>query len=120
MSISNAVGLGISNSILSISNAGIGMGFTGLNLTFSGLQLTQQALSRIEKLDPSILAFNETYADRALEQAKAVDSGKVTGPLAGVPIAHTAITWMLPNLACSFHRLSANDTASSMVSWQSL
>ncbi len=50
-------------------------------------ELTRQAIDRITRLDPSIQAFNSTYADRALEQAKAVDSGKVTGPLAGVPIA---------------------------------
>ncbi len=49
--------------------------------------LTRAALDRIQSLDPSILAFNSTFADRAMAQAKAVDDGKVTGPLAGVPIA---------------------------------
>ncbi|HUB23864.1 MAG TPA: amidase family protein, partial [Tepidisphaeraceae bacterium] len=53
----------------------------------SSTELTRQALDRIQSLDPKILAFNETYPDRALQQAKAVDEGKVTGPLAGVPIA---------------------------------
>jgi aspartyl-tRNA(Asn)/glutamyl-tRNA(Gln) amidotransferase subunit A len=53
----------------------------------SAVELTRQALSRIEKLDPQILAFNSTFPDRALEQAKQVDEGKRTGPLAGVPIA---------------------------------
>jgi aspartyl-tRNA(Asn)/glutamyl-tRNA(Gln) amidotransferase subunit A len=53
----------------------------------SSVDLTRQALDRIEKLDPQILAFNSVYPERALEQAKAVDDGKRTGPLAGVPIA---------------------------------
>jgi aspartyl-tRNA(Asn)/glutamyl-tRNA(Gln) amidotransferase subunit A len=53
----------------------------------SSVELTRQALSRIEQFDPQILAYNEIYADRAIEQAKAVDNGSVTGPLAGVPIA---------------------------------
>jgi len=53
----------------------------------SSVELTRQALDRIEKLDPSILAFNQTYPERALSQAKEVDEGKRRGPLAGVPIA---------------------------------
>jgi aspartyl-tRNA(Asn)/glutamyl-tRNA(Gln) amidotransferase subunit A len=53
----------------------------------SSVDLTRQALDRIEKLDPQILAFNSVYPERALEQAKAVDDGKRTGPVAGVPIA---------------------------------
>jgi aspartyl-tRNA(Asn)/glutamyl-tRNA(Gln) amidotransferase subunit A len=53
----------------------------------SSTELTRQALIRIQKLDKTIHAFNETYATRALEQAKAVDDGRVSGPLAGVPIA---------------------------------
>jgi aspartyl-tRNA(Asn)/glutamyl-tRNA(Gln) amidotransferase subunit A len=53
----------------------------------SSVELTTQALRQIEQLDPSIQAYNEIYADRALLQAKAVDSGQITGPLAGVPIA---------------------------------
>ena len=53
----------------------------------SSMELTRQALDRIEKLDPQILAFNSTYPDRARQQAQDVDDGKRTGPLAGVPIA---------------------------------
>lgn len=53
----------------------------------SSVELTRQALDRIAKIDPNILAYNETFADRALDQAKGVDAGNVTGPLAGVPIA---------------------------------
>jgi aspartyl-tRNA(Asn)/glutamyl-tRNA(Gln) amidotransferase subunit A len=53
----------------------------------SATEITRQALARIEQLDPSIQAFNSTYAARALETAKAVDDGRITGELAGVPIA---------------------------------
>jgi aspartyl-tRNA(Asn)/glutamyl-tRNA(Gln) amidotransferase subunit A len=53
----------------------------------SSTELTRQALDRIDKLDPTILAYNEVYAERAMERAKAVDSGALVGPLAGVPIA---------------------------------
>jgi aspartyl-tRNA(Asn)/glutamyl-tRNA(Gln) amidotransferase subunit A len=53
----------------------------------SSVELTRQALARIEKLEPKILAFNSTYPERALQQAKEVDEGKRNGPLAGVPIA---------------------------------
>ena len=53
----------------------------------SSVELTTQALARIEALEPRILAFNSLYADRALTQARAVDDGQRSGPLAGVPIA---------------------------------
>ena len=53
----------------------------------SSTELTRQALIRIDQLDPTIQAFNSTYAARALETAKAVDDGRITGELAGVPIA---------------------------------
>ena len=53
----------------------------------TSVELTKQAIARIEALEPKILAFNSTYAERALAQAKGVDEGKRGGPLAGVPIA---------------------------------
>jgi aspartyl-tRNA(Asn)/glutamyl-tRNA(Gln) amidotransferase subunit A len=53
----------------------------------SAVELTQSFLARIEKLEPQILAYNTVTADHALAQAKEVDDGKRTGPLAGVPIA---------------------------------
>lgn len=55
--------------------------------TISSVELTQAALDRIDTLDPAIQAFNETFAEQALETAKQVDAGRLTGPLAGVPIA---------------------------------
>src|SRR4051794_27410580 len=53
----------------------------------SAVELTRATLSRIEKIDPQIRAYNSITADHALAQAKAVDDGHRTGPLAGVPIA---------------------------------
>jgi aspartyl-tRNA(Asn)/glutamyl-tRNA(Gln) amidotransferase subunit A len=53
----------------------------------SATELTRQTLARIDQLDSTIQAFNSTYATRALETAKAVDDGRITGELAGVPIA---------------------------------
>ena len=53
----------------------------------SSTELTRAALDRIARLDPAVQAYNETYPERALARAKAVDDGQVTGPLAGVPIA---------------------------------
>ena len=49
-------------------------------------ELTRQAIKRIEDLDPQIGAVNSHDAARALERANDVDNGRVTGPLAGVPI----------------------------------
>jgi aspartyl-tRNA(Asn)/glutamyl-tRNA(Gln) amidotransferase subunit A len=68
----------------------------------SSSELTRQALARIEKLDPSILAFNEIWADRAIERARAVDEGRLTGPLAGVPIA------LKDNLCTSFGKTTCS------------
>jgi aspartyl-tRNA(Asn)/glutamyl-tRNA(Gln) amidotransferase subunit A len=53
----------------------------------SAVELLRQTLERIEKLSPAVLAFNSTWPEFAMERAKDVDAGKVTGPLAGVPIA---------------------------------
>ncbi len=62
----------------------------------SAVELTRQMLDRITKLDPVVLAYNSTCADRAIEQAKQVDDGQRSGPLAGVPIA------LKDNLCTSF------------------
>src|SRR4051812_25917754 len=53
----------------------------------SAVELTRAALAQIERLDSNLGAFTNVNADRALEQARLVDEGKRTGPLAGVPIA---------------------------------
>jgi aspartyl-tRNA(Asn)/glutamyl-tRNA(Gln) amidotransferase subunit A len=53
----------------------------------SAVELTRRMLDRIEKLDGTVCAFNSTYADRALEQAKGADEGRRSGALAGLPIA---------------------------------
>jgi len=44
-------------------------------------------LQRIERLEPELHTYNEVYADRARKRAAEVDADKVTGPLAGVPLA---------------------------------
>src|SRR5437762_588208 len=53
----------------------------------SSVELTRQALDRIAQVDSRLRAFNSVAADRALQRAKAVDEGRITGELAGVPIA---------------------------------
>jgi aspartyl-tRNA(Asn)/glutamyl-tRNA(Gln) amidotransferase subunit A len=53
----------------------------------SAVELTRRMLDRIEKLDGTVCAFNSTYADRALGQAKDADEGRRSGALAGLPIA---------------------------------
>jgi aspartyl-tRNA(Asn)/glutamyl-tRNA(Gln) amidotransferase subunit A len=58
--------------------------------TISSAQATRAYLDRIEAHDggdAGLHAYHEVYVERAMQQAEAVDSGKVTGPLAGVPIA---------------------------------
>jgi aspartyl-tRNA(Asn)/glutamyl-tRNA(Gln) amidotransferase subunit A len=62
----------------------------------SSVEATRAFLDRIARLDPQVHAFNELYPERALERAKAVDSGGVTGTLAGVPISikdNLCTTW---------------------------
>ena len=53
----------------------------------SAVELAREALERIEKVDGRVRAFNSVYGERALERARGVDEGKITGELAGVPIA---------------------------------
>ena len=53
----------------------------------SAVELTRQAIGRIEEADGRVRAFNSVHAERAIEQAKAVDEGRRGGELAGVPIA---------------------------------
>ena len=56
----------------------------------SARELTQHSLDRIEKLDPTYNAFVAVDADRALDEADAVDrkiaEGRDPGPLAGIPL----------------------------------
>ena len=53
----------------------------------SAVELTKDLLARIEKLEPSIGAYLSVTTDHAIAQAKLVDEGKRSGPLAGVPVA---------------------------------
>jgi len=57
----------------------------------SAVQATKAYLEAIEKTDPQVAAFTEVFPERAMEQARAVDSkrraGEALGPLGGVPVA---------------------------------
>jgi len=53
----------------------------------SAVELLRQSLQSIERHEPAIHAFNSIYPERALAIARQVDSGRVEGDLAGVPIA---------------------------------
>jgi aspartyl-tRNA(Asn)/glutamyl-tRNA(Gln) amidotransferase subunit A len=53
----------------------------------SAVEVAQAHLDRIAAVDDRLHAFLHVDADGALQQAKRVDAGEVTGPLAGVPLA---------------------------------
>src|SRR4051812_24187444 len=53
----------------------------------SAVEVTQAHLDRISTVDEKVHAFLHVAADGALAQARRVDAGELTGPLAGVPIA---------------------------------
>jgi aspartyl-tRNA(Asn)/glutamyl-tRNA(Gln) amidotransferase subunit A len=53
----------------------------------SAVEVAQAHLDRIAKVDGRVHAFLHVDADGALAQARRVDAGELTGPLAGVPLA---------------------------------
>jgi len=53
----------------------------------SATEATQAYLQRIDGCNDGLNAYREIWREPALAQAAAVDAGKATGPLAGVPIA---------------------------------
>src|SRR5215212_7094077 len=54
----------------------------------SSAELVRASLDRIAEFDPTLLAFNSIWADRALEQARHFDQGdRAAGILGGVPVA---------------------------------
>ena len=59
--------------------------------TISARAATEAALARVEALNPTVNAFTDITAERALAKADAVDAkraaGQALGPLAGVPFA---------------------------------
>lgn len=61
------------------------------NRELSAVELTEEALGAIRKKEPAVNAFitiDECYArKRAKEVQKLIDEGRLTGPLAGVPMA---------------------------------
>ncbi|HUU57977.1 MAG TPA: amidase, partial [Phycisphaerae bacterium] len=58
---------------------------------FSAVDATKAYLEAIERTDPRLAAFNEVFAERAMEQARGIDArrrtGEATGLLGGVPVA---------------------------------
>jgi aspartyl-tRNA(Asn)/glutamyl-tRNA(Gln) amidotransferase subunit A len=55
--------------------------------TVSAVEVAQAHLDRIAAVDDKVHAFLHVDAEGALAQAKRVDAGELTGPLAGVPLA---------------------------------
>jgi aspartyl-tRNA(Asn)/glutamyl-tRNA(Gln) amidotransferase subunit A len=53
----------------------------------SAVEVAQAHLDRIAEVDGRLHAFLHVDAEGALAQARRVDAGEVTGPLAGVPLA---------------------------------
>jgi aspartyl-tRNA(Asn)/glutamyl-tRNA(Gln) amidotransferase subunit A len=53
----------------------------------SAVEVAQAHLDRISEVDGQVHAFLHVDVDGALAQAKRVDAGELTGPLAGVPLA---------------------------------
>ena len=53
----------------------------------SAVEVTQAHLDRIAAVDDRLNAFLHVDGDGALAQARRVDAGELTGPLAGVPLA---------------------------------
>ena len=54
----------------------------------SAAEATEAAIRRAEALQPRLNAFAALRAEQAMAQARAVDEGRLKGPLAGVPLAH--------------------------------
>src|SRR5450432_4417263 len=58
---------------------------------FSSVELATDAISRIDRLNPSLRAFITVTAEQALEQARQADRelamGKDRGPFHGIPVA---------------------------------
>src|SRR5687768_10655974 len=52
----------------------------------SATEVTQAHLDRIAAVDGAVHAFLHVDAEGALDQARRVDAGEITGPLAGVPL----------------------------------
>ena len=72
--------------------------------TLSAADALKDCLQRIDRLNPSLNAFRETYPEEALRAAQAIDqriaAGEDPGPLAGVPIA------LKDNIVTDFGRTS--------------
>lgn len=54
----------------------------------SAAEATETAIRRAEALQPKLNAFVALRAEQAMAQARAIDERRITGPLAGAPLAH--------------------------------
>ena len=65
--------------------------------TLSAVELTQEALARIEAMNPRLNAFITVTAERALRDAKTAEremrQGRYRGPLHGIPISLKDNIW---------------------------
>jgi len=86
----------------------------------SAREITEAHLTRIADLQPALNCFIEVFADRAMEQARAVDADaaakKPLGPLAGVPVGIKDIVDVAGALTTAgsharFHHTAASDAA---------
>lgn len=55
--------------------------------SISAMEVTRAYLDRIDRFNGRLRAYDEIYAERALQRAKMVDAGEITGSLAGAPVA---------------------------------
>ena len=55
--------------------------------TVTAKEVVQAYLERIARFNPQLNVYRETYENRARDRAARVDTGELTGPLAGVPMA---------------------------------
>ncbi|HXY44226.1 MAG TPA: amidase, partial [Acidimicrobiales bacterium] len=79
--------------------------------SFSATEVTEAALARIAEVDRHLGAFTVVLAERALEQARAVDrrrSGDSDLRLAGVPVAVKDHVWLAGAPATNGSRVLAN------------
>src|SRR3954469_18889367 len=69
----------------------------------AAVDVAQAPLDRIAAVDEGVHAFLHVDAEGALAQARRVDAGEVSGPLAGVPLAckDVIVTRALPTTAGS-------------------
>ena len=86
----------------------------------SSLELTRSAISRAESLQPKFNAFVQIDAEQALAAARACDAdlatGKLRGPLHGVPLAHKDMFYRRGKVSTCGSKIRADWVADSTAS----